>query len=94
MKRNDMVNELRQIISNYYAEKATKEVGKLWDAGEWNALESWGQFVLTETLFECFRRFALLGTAHTPLCHKENRLAVAADRLAVSMKTGGTSVIS
>ena len=36
MKTVDEVNELRQVISNYFAQKATKEMDKLWDSGEWD----------------------------------------------------------
>jgi len=32
----EQVNELRQIISNYYAQKATEEMDRLWDKGEWS----------------------------------------------------------
>ena len=37
LKTVEQVNELRQIISNYYAQKATEEMDRLWDAGEWDA---------------------------------------------------------
>ncbi len=30
------VNELKQIISNYYAQKATEEMDRLWDEGKWS----------------------------------------------------------
>lgn len=36
MKTVEQVNELRQIISNYYAQKATEEMDRLWDSGAWN----------------------------------------------------------
>lgn len=36
MKSVDEVHELRQIISNYYAQKATEEMDKLWESGEWS----------------------------------------------------------
>ena len=36
LKTIEQVNELRQIISNYYAKKATEEKDKLWDSGEWD----------------------------------------------------------
>lgn len=36
LKTIEQVNELRQIISNYYAKKATEEMDKLWDSGEWD----------------------------------------------------------
>ena len=36
LKTIEQVNELRQIISNYYAQKATEEMDKLWDSGEWD----------------------------------------------------------
>ena len=34
MKTLEQVNELRQVISNYYAQKATEEMDRLWDAGQ------------------------------------------------------------
>ena len=36
LKTIEQVNELRQIISNHYAQKATEEMDKLWDSGEWD----------------------------------------------------------
>lgn len=36
MKTLEQVSELRQIISNYYAQKATEEMDRLWEAGEWS----------------------------------------------------------
>ncbi|MBR2292024.1 MAG: hypothetical protein IJ868_06920 [Prevotella sp.] len=36
LKTLEQMNELRQIISNYYAQKATEEMDKLWDNGEWD----------------------------------------------------------
>lgn len=30
----EKVEELRQVISNYYAQKATDEMDRLWDSGE------------------------------------------------------------
>ena len=35
MKTVEEVHELRQIISNYYAQKATEEMDRLWESGEW-----------------------------------------------------------
>ena len=35
MNTIEQVEELRQIISNYYAQKATEEMDRLWDNGEW-----------------------------------------------------------
>jgi 5'(3')-deoxyribonucleotidase len=48
MKRVEQVNELRQIISNYYAQKATAEMDALWDKGEWS--EEKNNSILTEHL--------------------------------------------
>ncbi len=36
MTRVEQVEELRQVISNYYAQKATEEMDRLWDNGEWS----------------------------------------------------------
>ena len=36
LKTIEQVNELRQIISNYYAQKATEEMDRLWDLGQWD----------------------------------------------------------
>lgn len=48
MKSVEEVHELRQIISNYYAQKATEEMDKLWESGEWN--EEKNEAVLKEHL--------------------------------------------
>lgn len=48
LKTVEQVNELRQIISNYYAQKATEEMDKLWDSGEWS--EEKNEAVLKEHL--------------------------------------------
>ncbi len=48
MKTLEQVNELRQIISNYYAQKATDEMDRLWDTGEWS--EEKNNSILTEHL--------------------------------------------
>ncbi|MBP3740067.1 MAG: hypothetical protein IKC19_08030 [Bacteroidales bacterium] len=36
MKTVEQVEELRQVISNYYAQKATEEMDRLWDSGQWS----------------------------------------------------------
>ena len=36
MKTVEQVNELRQVISNYYAQKATEEMDRLWETGQWS----------------------------------------------------------
>lgn len=36
MKTPEEVHELRQVISNYFASKATAEMDKLWDEGKWS----------------------------------------------------------
>ncbi len=48
MKTIEQVNELRQIISNYYAQKATEEMDRLWDEGQWSEQEN--EAVLKEHL--------------------------------------------
>ena len=48
MKTVEEVDELRQIISNYYAQKATEEMDKLWEQGDWN--EEKNEAVLSEHL--------------------------------------------
>lgn len=48
MKTLEQVNELKQVISNYYARKATEEMDKLWAAGAWD--EEKTQSVLKEHL--------------------------------------------
>ena len=37
MKSVAQIKELRQIVSNYYAQKVTSEMDKLWERGEWSA---------------------------------------------------------
>lgn len=48
MKSVEQVHELRQIISNYYAQKATEEMDRLWDEGQWS--EQMNKDVLKEHL--------------------------------------------
>ena len=36
MQSLEEVEELRMVISNYYAQKATDEMDKLWESGEWS----------------------------------------------------------
>jgi len=36
MKTVEEVNELRQVICDYYARKVDDEVDKLWESGQWN----------------------------------------------------------
>ena len=40
MNTIEQVEELRQIISNYYAQKATEEMDRLWDNGEWGEVQN------------------------------------------------------
>ena len=49
----EQVEELRQVISNYYAQKATDEMDKLWDIGEWS--EEQNNAVLNEHLRTPYR---------------------------------------
>lgn len=48
MNTLEKVEELRQVIANYYAQKATEEMDRLWDSGEWG--ETQNAEVLTEHL--------------------------------------------
>lgn len=48
MNSVEEVHELRQIISNYYAQKATEEMDKLWESGEWS--EEKNEAILKEHL--------------------------------------------
>ncbi len=48
MKTVEEVNELRQVICDYYARKVDSEVDKLWDSGQWN--EEKNEAVLNEHL--------------------------------------------
>lgn len=48
MNSVEEVHELRQIISNYYAQKATEEMDRLWESGEWN--EEKNEAILKEHL--------------------------------------------
>lgn len=36
LKTEEEVDELRSLISSYYAKKATEEMDKLWASGEWD----------------------------------------------------------
>ena len=36
MKTVEEVNELRQVICDYYARRVDEEVDKLWESGQWN----------------------------------------------------------
>lgn len=35
IKTEEETQELSQVISNYYAKKATEEMDKLWESGQW-----------------------------------------------------------
>ena len=48
MDTKEKVEELKQVISNYYARKATEEMDRLWDSGEWS--EAKNEAVLEEHL--------------------------------------------
>ena len=48
MNTKEKVDELRQVISNYYARTATEEMDRLWDSGEWS--EEKNESVLEEHL--------------------------------------------
>jgi len=37
MKSVAQIQELRQIVSNYYAQKVTAEMDHLWESGAWSA---------------------------------------------------------
>jgi hypothetical protein len=39
----NQILEIRDILSKYFAEKATKEIDKLWEENNWNndKMESW-----------------------------------------------------
>ena len=54
MKTMEQVEELRQVISNYYAQKATDEMDKLWASGEWG--ENQNNAVLNEHLRTPYRK--------------------------------------
>ena len=36
MKTVEEVNELRQVICDYYARRVDEEVDKLWESGQWD----------------------------------------------------------
>ena len=48
MNNVEEVQELRRIISNYYAQKATEEMDQLWESGEWS--EEKNEAILKEHL--------------------------------------------
>ena len=35
-KTEEQVNELRQVVCDYYARKIDEEMDKLWESGEWD----------------------------------------------------------
>lgn len=35
-KTEEQVNELRQVVCDYYASKIDEEIDKLWESGEWD----------------------------------------------------------
>ena len=53
MKSVEQIQELRQIISNYYAQKVTEEMDRLWDTGEWSAEKN--EAILSEHLRTPYR---------------------------------------
>ena len=48
MNNEEEVHELRRIISNYYAQKATEEMDRLWESGDWS--EEKNEAILKEHL--------------------------------------------
>lgn len=36
IKTEEETKELSQVISNFYAKKATEEMDRLWNSGQWN----------------------------------------------------------
>lgn len=36
IKTEEEAKELSQVISNFYAKKATEEMDRLWESGQWN----------------------------------------------------------
>ena len=36
IKTEEETKELSQVISNFYAKKATEEMDRLWESGQWN----------------------------------------------------------
>lgn len=36
IKTEEEIKELSQVISNFYAKKATEEMDRLWESGQWN----------------------------------------------------------
>lgn len=53
MKTEKEVNELRDVISSYYAKKATEAMDKLWPSGDWSAERN--EAILTEHLRTPYR---------------------------------------
>lgn len=53
MKTEKEVNELRDVISSYYAKKATEAMDKLWASGDWSAERN--EAILTEHLRTPYR---------------------------------------
>ena len=53
MKTVDEVNELRQVICDYYARRVDEEVDKLWESGKWN--DEKNESVLSEHLRTPYR---------------------------------------
>lgn len=54
MKSVEEVNELRQVICDYYARRVDEEVDKLWESGQWN--DEKNEAVLTEHLHTPYRQ--------------------------------------
>lgn len=40
IKTEEETKELSQVISNFYAKKATEEMDRLWESGQWNEEEN------------------------------------------------------
>ena len=40
IKTEEEAKELSQVISNFYAKKATEEMDRLWESGQWNEEEN------------------------------------------------------
>ncbi|MBR1409642.1 MAG: hypothetical protein IJ580_00890 [Prevotella sp.] len=54
MKTIEEVDELRQVICDYYARRVDSEVDKLWESGQWN--DEKNEAILSEHLRTPYRK--------------------------------------
>ena len=67
IRSEEELEELKHVISEFYARRADEELDKLWQSGEWNeqTLKELGELIIVHHISHeaaCSDRYQLLGT--------------------------------